>query len=101
MSLALLTSRDAVVAAMREFDELGREGFLAKYGYGRANAYFVERDGHLYDSKALAGVAVGFEHPERGPLRANEFSAGDATVKPKLEELGFRVVDSSEAQPRA
>jgi MoxR-like ATPase len=101
MSLALLTSPDAVLAAMREFDELGRESFLAKYGYGRANAYFVEHDGHLYDSKALAGVAVGFEHPERGPLRANEFSAGDATVKPKLEELGFRVVDSSDAQPRA
>src|SRR5689334_13134103 len=97
MSLALLTSRDAVLAAMREFDELGREGFLAKYGYGRANAYFVEQDGHLYDSKALAGVAVGIEHPERGPLRANEFSGGD-TVKAKFGELGFRVIDSSEAR---
>ena len=56
MSLALLTSPEAVLEAMREFDELGREGFLAKYGYGPAKAFFVEQDGHLYDSKALAGV---------------------------------------------
>lgn len=59
MSLDLLTRADAVGAAMDEYDELGADAFLAKYGYGRARAYFVERDGKTYDSKAIAGVAVG------------------------------------------
>jgi len=74
MSLGLLTSRDAVLAAMAEFDELGREAFLERYGYGRAKSHFVEHDGRLYDSKAVAGVAVGYEHREPGPLRASEIT---------------------------
>src|SRR4051794_37158518 len=101
MSLALLTSRDAVLAAMREFDELGREAFLAKYGYGRADAYFVQHDGDLYDSKAIAGVAVGIEHPERGPLKPSEFVGGNKRLRPRLEQLGFRVVVLSDGKPHA
>ena len=69
MALGLLTSRDAVLAAINEFDQLGREAVLRKYGFGPAKAFFVEQGGRLYDSKALAGTAVGFQHPERGPLR--------------------------------
>jgi 5-methylcytosine-specific restriction enzyme B len=92
VSLRLLTSRDAVLAAIDEFDRLGREAFLAKYGFQPARAYFVEHDGRRYDSKALAGAAVGFEHPERGPLRAAEFAGGEQTVRRKLEGLGFRMV---------
>ena len=89
MSLALLTSRDAVLSAIREFDELGRERFLAKYGFGPARSYFLDFEGRRYDSKAIAGVAVGFEHPERGPLRPDRVRGGDRTVKEKLEQLGF------------
>jgi hypothetical protein len=98
MSLDLLTRRDAVLSAMREFDDLGRDAFLAKYEFGRAHGYFVEHDGRYYDSKALAGVAVGLEHPERGPLKSSEFAGGETTVKPKMEALGFRVVSSPEPE---
>ena len=97
MSLDLLTRADAVGAAMDEYDELGSDAFLAKYGYGRARAYFVERDGKTYDSKAIAGVAVGKQHPNRGPLRSDEFSGGDATVRAKLEALGFKIVSAQAA----
>lgn len=89
MSINLLTSRQAVLDALDEWDALGRERFLQKYGYGPAKSYFVQHDGKPYDSKAVAGVAVGKELPERGPLRNNEFSGGD-TVKQKLESLGFQ-----------
>ena len=41
MPLSGLTSRSAVEAALDEFDELGREGFLSKYGFGKARRYFV------------------------------------------------------------
>ena len=96
MSLAELTQPAAVVAAMDEFDELGRDGFLEKYGYGRAKRYFLRRDGKLYDSKAIAGVAVGLEQPQRGPMRNSEFSGGESSVVRRLQELGFETVDTRE-----
>jgi hypothetical protein len=90
-----LTSRDAVLAALDEFDRIGRAAFLEKYGFGPARSYFVKRNGELYDSKAVVGAAVGYEHPERGPMANSEFSGGEATVKAKLEELGFDVTAPS------
>src|SRR3712207_6039990 len=98
MSLELLTAPEAVHAAMDEFDRLGSEQFLERYGYRRSRTYFVERDGKLYDSKAIAGVAVGKQHPDRGPLRPDDFSGGEATVRPKLEELGFRVFGGEQTE---
>lgn len=41
-----------------ERDELGREAFLKKYGFGEARSYVVVHEGREYDSKAaVAGVA--------------------------------------------
>ena len=96
MSLDLLTSPQAVHAAMDEFDNLGSEEFLRRYGYRRSKAYFVVRNGKAYELKAIAGVAVGKEHPNRGPLRANEFSGGEATVRAKLQKLGFEMLVNKE-----
>jgi hypothetical protein len=93
VSIGDLTQPEAVHAAMDEFDAIGRDPFLEKYGYGHAKRYYVRRDGRLYDSKAIAGVAFGFEHPERGPLRNSDFTGGDATVVRRLGELGFEIVD--------
>src|SRR5215210_7854359 len=92
MVLAELTSRDAVVAALDEFDTLGREAFLKKYGFGGARRYFLRRDGRYYDSKAIVGAAFGYEHPEHGPLAHTQFDGGEHTVKARLEQLGFDVV---------
>ena len=92
MSISLLTRADAVEAAMDEYDELGRQAFLDRYGFGPSRRYFLVRDGRRYDSKAIAGAAVGKEHPSRGALRAGEFSGGEDTVCAKLESLGFKVL---------
>lgn len=59
MSIALLSKPEAVHAAMAEYDRLGREAFLEKYGFRPARSYFVEHKGRRYDSKAIVGVAVG------------------------------------------
>jgi putative restriction endonuclease len=91
MALADLSSRTAVLAAVREFDQLGRDGFLGQYGFGRARQYFLEIDGKLYDSKAIVGAAHGYEFPDEGPLGWDDFSGGEYTVQRKLEELGFSV----------
>ena len=81
--------------AMSEHDTLGKSAFLAKYGYGQAKSYFVENDGKFYDSKAIAGVALGKQFPDRGPLKNTEFSGG-TNIKDKLQSLGFDFGDDVE-----
>jgi hypothetical protein len=98
MPLSALSERSAVLSAMAEYDQLGREGFLARYGYGPSRSYFLKHDGKEYDSKAIAGVAVGKQFPDEGPLRHDQFSGGDATVRAKLESLGFHLRGPSEQQ---
>jgi 5-methylcytosine-specific restriction protein A len=45
MTFADLSSARAVEQAVEEFDRLGRDAFLAKYGVRPAQAYFLEIDG--------------------------------------------------------
>ncbi len=90
MGLAALT-RTAVLAAIREYDTLGRDGFLARYEFKRSRKYVVLHDGRFYDSKALCGAAHGFL-PGNEPLAASEFSGGSSSVVAKLRQLGFIVV---------
>lgn len=92
-TLAELTQPMAVQAALTEFLQLGQEGFLKRYRYGRASGYVV-RDplsDQWADSKAIAGAAVGFQFPADGPLLPSQFSGGVATVVRKLRLLGFEV----------
>jgi MrcB-like, N-terminal domain len=91
MPLSDLTDPAAVDDAMNEFDRIGRDNFLQKYGFGPSRAYFVRRDGKYYDSKAIVGAAHGYQYPQKGQLRAHDFSGGENTVRAKLEALGFSV----------
>ena len=95
MPLRELKSRDAVLQAIREFDDIGQEAFLSRYGFGEARSYVLHHDGHEYDSKAIAGVAYGYQFPARGPLAAFKFSGGASTVAPVLRALGFEVRSTS------
>jgi len=91
MGLADVTDPNAVLAAIREADELGRERFLEKYGFGESRQYFLTHEGKRYDSKAIIGAAHGIQHPDMGPLTAHDFSGGERTVQRQLEKLGFTV----------
>ena len=82
---------EGINRAMDECDELGREVFLKRHGFGRSRGYFVIRDGRRYDSKAIVGVAHGYDHPNLGPLESRRFSGGNLTVARHLEFLGFEV----------
>jgi 5-methylcytosine-specific restriction protein A len=84
-----LNSRDAVKAAIAECDELGRDYFLAKYGYGRAREYTLVFNRREYDSKAIAGVAYGKQFGT--PMTASEHSGGAFHCVPVLQALGFVV----------
>lgn len=92
MKYGALTDRNAVLKAVQEFDKLGREDFLTKYGFKKARSYFLELNGKLYDSKAIVGAAFGRQFPGEGPLKPEHFSGGKRTVAPKLISLGFKVI---------
>lgn len=78
--------------ALAEFDALGRRAFLAKYGFGKARVYFLVRDGVSYDSKAIVGVAHGYDLPDLGPLQSQGLSGGRRVVS-HLKSLGFEVIE--------
>ncbi|MFI6900498.1 HNH endonuclease [Nonomuraea sp. NPDC050394] len=82
-------SRESVLKTIIEYDELGRDQFLATYGYGPARSYLLVHDGKEYDSKAIAGVAHRYEYG--APLTADEFSGGREGAAGWLEKSGFRI----------
>jgi hypothetical protein len=83
-------TRDAVLAAIAEYDRLGQEEFLNRYGFERARQYVLVHDGKRYDSKAIVGVAHGFL-PGNTLLTSDEFSGGKLTVERLLTRLNFQV----------
>jgi hypothetical protein len=82
---------DSVRLALREFHEVGREAFLAKYGIGSARKFELVEDGRVYDAKAVLAAAFAYEFPDESPLATTEFDGNDATVRGNLERLGFQV----------
>ena len=86
MALGDVTA-EGVERAAAEFDRLRKEAFLDRYGFGRARTYFLVHGGRRYDSKAVVGVAHGFDRPDLGPLRPQDFSGGEATVAAHLRAL--------------
>ncbi|WP_279635957.1 hypothetical protein [Kitasatospora cheerisanensis] len=84
-----MISRQSVLRAIEEFDELGRELFLDRYGFGRARDYLLVHEGRRYDSKAVAGVAHKYEYGRA--LTSGEFSGGLHAAVRWLRRAGFQV----------
>ncbi|WP_343466424.1 HNH endonuclease [Rhodococcus aetherivorans] len=83
-------TREDVLKAVAEFDELTREVFLEKYKMGEASSYFLRHGGKDYDSKAILAAAHG-HHDGLRPLRSEDFSGGTADTVKWLRRLGFEV----------
>lgn len=82
----------SVIKATEEFDQVGRDAFLAQNGFGRSRSYFLKLNGNLYDSKAIVGVAHGYISANHQRLKGKDFSGGEATVEALLTSLGLEVV---------
>jgi hypothetical protein len=95
MPISELTSRKAVLAAIKEFDQIGQPAFLAKYGYSKALKYRLSYRGKLYDSKAIAGVAWGIQLHGDGKRQPDSYTGGAHTSVPTLEKLNFKIVDGA------
>ncbi|WP_194462135.1 hypothetical protein [Bradyrhizobium sp. CCBAU 53340] len=88
-----------VLKAIDEFDKLGRDGFLTKYGFGKSHRYFVRHKAKPYDSKAIAGVAhgrLGKGFLTWGPA---DFFGDAKTVAKRLWQPGFTVSNCSVSHP--
>lgn len=89
MGLTDLT-KGAVEAALSEYDTLGRDAFLSKYGFADAKRYWIEWQGKQYPSKAVAGVAHRYVGGKE-LLPSASFTGGEGSVVRKLRELGFEI----------
>ncbi|MFG2117833.1 HNH endonuclease [Streptomyces sp. NPDC048710] len=94
MRIKDLTSAAAVEKALAEYDSLGGQVFRGKYNFGPSTQYYVSHAGRLYDAKAIAGVAYGYQHPSDGPLSNQQLDGGEAGANPVLRALGFTVLNS-------
>jgi hypothetical protein len=77
--------------AAAEYDELGQDEFLARYGFGPARAYLLIVGEKSYDSKAILGVAHGFATGRR--LGPHDFSGGLQGAAGVLRALGFEITN--------
>ena len=88
-----LTSIEAVMLATGRCDQLGRDRFREIYGFGESRKYVLRHAGREYDSKAVAAVAYGIQHPGEPALTPETCSGGRASGQAgwALHRLGFDV----------
>lgn len=97
VSYASLTDHSAVAQAFDEFDKLGRELFLLRYGFKEVNESFVVARSGRYDTRAL--FAAAYEFQTGSALSAREIS-GVSGVATQLTSLGYVVVGANDQKDR-
>jgi 5-methylcytosine-specific restriction protein A len=92
---AALSNIDArsIELAVAEFDLIGRDNFLARYGFRKSNRFVLKIGQKAYDSKAIIGCAAQWTEIGRA-LGPKEFSGGSARIGRVFTRNGFRFVDT-------
>jgi hypothetical protein len=83
-----------VCTAIGECDRIGSREFLARYRFGRADAYTLWHHGQEYDATAVLGVA--YLHATGRAATADELTADPGAAAQVLSRLGFDVVVDEE-----
>lgn len=94
--IADLTDPASVQRAIKEYDDVGRDAFLHRYGFGPSVFYDLVHKEKQYPPKAIAGVAYGYQYPDRGALTCKQFHSGRDTNR-ALERMGFKVIRRPDA----
>lgn len=92
-------TREAVLSAILECDEMTPQAFLKKYGFGRPRNGFVYHEGKAYAAMALMAAAFGYLPGRPAPLSKAEIKGGLTGVKPAFRKLGFIVEEPYGFQP--
>jgi hypothetical protein len=72
-----LVDAKAFLMAIQEFNDLGRDRFLKKYGFSRSSKFYLIHEQRLYDTKALLGAA--YLHATGRKLTKDKFAGGAQT----------------------
>ncbi len=97
VSYSSLTDHSAISQAFDEFDKLGRELFLIRYGFKEVNESFVVARSGRYDTRAL--FAAAYEHQTGDALSARQIS-GFAAAATQFTALGYVVVGANDQKDR-
>jgi hypothetical protein len=82
-------TRDEVLHAIQEYDQLGPEQFFSEHGFAPTTTYDLVWDKHRYPPKAILGTAYEFATGQR--LASGDFEGGKSGAVKVLENLGFTV----------
>ena len=82
-------SRDDVLRAIKEFDQVGPERFYSEHGFAPTTTYELVQDGRRYPPKAILGTAYEFSTGQR--LASGDFEGGKSGAVKVLGELGFNI----------
>lgn len=94
MALSDIKDPESVIAAMREYDDIGPKAFKKKYKLDTAKKLFVKYEGRDYPAKAILGAAHGYA-TSLGHLTGKDFKSSKPAVVKRLTALGFEVIDTS------
>ena len=89
-------SRAAVLAALKEYDRRGRDGFLKHYGYARARSRRIRHGDQKYDMKPIWRAAFG--HMKGGHALTPDdarYETNSNGVQRHLEDLKFNIEHDS------
>jgi len=84
-------TRDDVLRAIQEYDQLGPEGFFSAHGFGPSRSYELVWDERRYPHKAILGTAYEFATGQH--LASGDFEGGKSGAVAVLRKLGFTVQD--------
>jgi hypothetical protein len=82
-------TRDDVMRAIQEYDQLGPEGFFSEHGFGPATTYDLVSGERCYPPKAILGTAYELATGQR--LVSGDFEGGKSGAVTVLGKLGFTI----------
>jgi hypothetical protein len=82
-------TREDVVRAIQEYDQLGPERFFSAHGFAPTTTYDLVWDGRRYPPKAILGTAYELATGDR--LASGDFEGGKSGAVTVLGKLGFTV----------
>tara|TARA_B100002052_G_scaffold244495_1_gene229939 strand:- start:328 stop:783 length:456 start_codon:yes stop_codon:yes gene_type:complete len=86
-------TKNAVLKSIEEYETIGQENFLSKYGYKKQTKYTLIYEDKHYTPKAIFGVAWSYQFPKDEPLKSSDLSSGEKYPHAIywLRKLGFEV----------
>ena len=91
-----VVTRQHVLAAIHEYDEVGQDEFLGRYGSDPSPEYVLRHANHSYDSKAILGAATRNAAGAAAP--SAEFSGSRGSAASVLRDLDFEVLSPQKAE---